>query len=1059
MYTNPQPYRGVWSLVTHLRHRVNRYYDKTQISKHNRSFTKFEPRKCIRRFAHDDRKGGRGAGKYDRILNMSNSQYLDHMYQSWKKDPNSVNASWDEYFKLIDADTEPTKSPVTSKQSSIRVESSPAIVPQHLTSSQPAAPSFPQQSVRQKSDGDMQGEKFINGALDINATIRAYQARGHLIADIDPLGIQNPESRKLQGTPNLPPAIVVRGHLRGMTDADMDREFPLAPFTVIGGPKRNLRLRDILIRLNEVYCGHLGLEYTYITDLVTLDWLRDKFEVPGAWTLPEDQRKFIWLNIMRAVTFEGFLARKFPTEKRFGLEGCESFIPSMVECLETSAEHGVETAVIGMAHRGRLNTLVNVCSKPLHQLLTQFHSIPLEGFGSGDVKYHLGTHAERILERTKKKILVALMANPSHLEAIDPVVVGRVRAEQVEKKDSTHGKRSVAILVHGDAAFSGQGICYETMHLTNLPEYTTGGVIHLVINNQIGFTTDPRYSRSSAHCTDVARVVNAPIFHIHGDDPDLVTYCSKVAGEYRAGFHNDVVLDIVGYRRFGHNELDEPMITQPLMYKRIKQHPNVLAIYSDKLLKEGVITEAYAKEETQKYLDYCEAEFEKAKTIDSMNLSDWHDLPWNDFFANQSPHNKIPTTGVDIDTMLTICKAISTPPNDIEAHNQVLRVFDKRSQLMESRKADWAMGECLAFLSLLKEGHHVRLSGEDVERGTFSHRIHIIHDQSRDKTYRNILHGVFPGQALYTVSNSSLSEYGVCGFEVGYSAYNHNFLTIWEGQFGDFANTCQVTLDTILCSGQSKWGRQVGLVLLLPHGMEGQGPEHSSARLERFLELCDDDCTYIPGKEPDAPAGETVEQIMTRQLFEINWIVCNLTTPANLFHALRRQIHMPFRKPLVVMSPKSLLRHPMALSSFQDMETGTSFRPILSDPYVKPGNIQKILICSGKVFYDLVAARQEKQLDDKIVIIRVEQICPFPYHLLQQEVAKYPNAKLMWIQEEHKNQGAYTYVRDRIALALGIRLEDVVYGGRSPSAAPATGSKVIHAKEYNDLLTTALKLN
>ncbi|OAD56071.1 2-oxoglutarate dehydrogenase, mitochondrial [Eufriesea mexicana] len=994
---------------------------------------------------------------------MTNSQYLDHMYQMWKKNPKSVNASWDSYFKLIYADnppelTNPSTNPST-KQSVVRVESSSNVVPGNLTGVRHSAPGFPQQSSRSKSDGDMQGESFISGALDINATIRAYQARGHLIADTDPLGIQNPESRKLQGTPNLPPAIVVREHLKGMTEADMNKEFPLARFTVIGGPRRSLPLREILIRLNQVYCGHLGLEYTYIHDLITLDWLRDKFEVPGAWDLPAEHRKHIWLNIMRAVTFEGFLARKFPTEKRFGLEGCESFIPSMIECLETCAEHGVETAVIGMAHRGRLNTLINICSKPLHQLLTQFHPIPLEGFGSGDVKYHLGTHAERMLERTKKKILVAMMANPSHLEAIDPVVVGRVRAEQVEKNDAKLGKRSVAILVHGDAAFSGQGVCYETMHLTNLPNYTTGGVIHLVINNQIGFTTDPRYSRSSEHCTDVARVVNAPIFHIHADDPDLVTYCSKVTGDYRAEFHNDVVVDIVGYRRFGHNELDEPMLTQPLMYKRIKQHPNVLAIYSEKLLKEGVITEAYAKEEIDKYWAYCESEFEKAKTIDSMQLSDWHDVPWTDFFANQSPQNKIPPTGIDIETIQAICKAISTPPKDIEAHSQVLRVMDKRAQLMESRQADWAMGECLAFLSLLKEGHHVRLSGEDVERGTFSHRIHIIHDQSRDKTFKNILHDVFPGQALYTVTNSSLSEYGVCGFELGYSAYNHNTLTIWEGQFGDFANTCQVTIDTLLCSGQSKWGRQIGLVLLLPHGLEGQGPEHSSARIERFLELCDDDYTHIPGTEPGAPPGETPEQIMTRQLFEINWIVCNLTTPGNLFHALRRQIHMPFRKPLVIMTPKSLLRHPMALSSFKEMEPGTFFRPILPDPLVKPGIIQKVLLCSGKIYYDLVSERQGKKLEDKIAIIRIEQYCPFPYHLLAEEMFKYPNAKVMWLQEEHKNQGAYTYVRDRIALALGKRLEDIQYVGRSPSSAPATGSKVIHMNEYNEYMATAMKLD
>ncbi|XP_043259042.1 2-oxoglutarate dehydrogenase, mitochondrial-like [Colletes gigas] len=1039
-------------MYTNLRlvQRLYRRNVKTQASKRLLLATS-EPRKCFKRVKHD------GYDRFNNLLNTSNSQYLEYIYRQWLKDPTSVSPSWSLFFDFVYGD-KPSVSTI-AKPPTARVESSPSVVPSNLTTPQTASSDFPQQSLRQKSDSELQGDQFISGALDINATIRAYQARGHLIADIDPLGIQNPESHKLQGTPNLPPAIVVREHLKGMTEADMNKEFPLAPFTVIGGPKRSLPLRDILTRLNEVYCGHLGLEYTYIHDNGMLDWLREKFEVPGAWELPEQHRKFIWMDIMRAVTFEGFLARKYPTEKRFGLEGCESFIPSMVECLEISAEKGVESFAIGMAHRGRLNTLINVCSKPLHQLLTQFNPIPLEGFGSGDVKYHLGMHTEKILERSNKKILCAVMANPSHLEAIDPVIVGRIRAEQVEKNDAKLGKKSLAILVHGDAAFSGQGIVYETMHLTDLPEYTTGGVMHVVINNQIGFTTDPRYSRSSAHCTDVARVVNAPIFHIHGDNPDLVAYCSKVASEYRAEFHNDVVIDVVGYRRFGHNELDEPMLTQPLMYKRIKEHPNVLTIYSDKLLKEGVITEAFAQEEIQKYWNHCESEFAKAQEIDSMNMSDWHDVPWSEFFASQSPQARIPPTGIDTETIKTICKAISTPPKDIESHGQVLRVMDKRAQLMEARKADWAMGECLAFLSLLKEGHHVRLSGEDVERGTFSHRIHIIHDQSRDKVYKNILHDVFPGQALYTVSNSSLSEYGVCGFELGYSAYNHNTLTIWEAQFGDFANTCQVTLDTLLCSGQSKWGRQVGLVLLLPHGMEGQGPEHSSARLERCLQLCDDDWTHIPGTEPGAPQGETPEQIMTRQLFEINWIVCNLTTPANLFHALRRQIHMPFRKPLVVMSPKSLLRHPMALSSFEEMEPDTSFKPVISDSLVKSGNVQKILLCSGKVFYDLVTERQEKQMEDKIAIIRIEQLCPFPYHFLKQEVEKYPNAKIMWLQEDHKNQGAYLYVRDRIALALGLRLEDVMYGGRPPSAAPSTGSKIIHANEYSDLMSVAMKLD
>ncbi|XP_067217402.1 2-oxoglutarate dehydrogenase-like, mitochondrial isoform X3 [Linepithema humile] len=665
MYSRPQSYRNIQSVVSYLYRQFTHYsHSNLKIFKYkpNVKFLHKNPTRC----KHDD-----NANRKDNVLNMINSKYLDYIYKLWLKDRKSVNSSWDSYFKLMHAKS--SKDSQTGS-SSTRVNSPLKLMASKLEGGQSNKPLFMKESVRGKSDSQMQGDQYINSALDINSTIRAYQTRGHLIANTDPLGIQNPESAKLQGTPNLPPAIVVRHHLKGMTEADMDREFPLSSLTVIGGEKKSLPLREILIRLNKVYCGHLGLEYTYIHDLNMLEWLREKFEIPGAWELPTEHRKWIWMNIMRAVTFENFLAKKYGTEKRFGLEGCESFIPAMAECIETAAENGVETVVIGMAHRGRLNTLVNICSKPMSQLFTQFNPIALEGFGSGDVKYHLGTHSEILLDRSKKRVFHAIMANSSHLEAIGPVIVGRVRAEQVEKGDSKYGKKAIAILVHGDAAFAGQGVVYETMHLTNLPEYTTGGVIHLVINNQIGFTTDPRYSRSSEHCTDVARVVNAPIFHIHADDPDLVTYCSKVAGEYRATFHNDVVLDIVGYRRNGHNEMDEPMLTQPLMYKRIRAHPSVLSIYSDKLLKEGVITEAFVKEETEKYLNNCEEEFIKAQTISSMQMRDWHDVPWTEFFSNQSPKIKILPTGIDIPTIKTICTAISTPPKDIEAHLQFIWV-------------------------------------------------------------------------------------------------------------------------------------------------------------------------------------------------------------------------------------------------------------------------------------------------------------------------------------------------------------------------------------------------
>ncbi|XP_043284841.1 2-oxoglutarate dehydrogenase, mitochondrial-like [Venturia canescens] len=994
----------------------------------------------------------RSKHRNDSFLNPNNSQYIDHMYQLWRNDSKSVDPSWDHYFKLMTSDA-----PLKSHESPLSLPGSKNTRP--WVEDKPQARAL----VPPRDLGTSQTGAAGSGGseLDIDATIRAYQARGHLIADIDPLGIQNPESSKLQGTPNLPPAVVVRQHLSGMTESDMDREFPLGSITMIGGDKKKLPLREILTRLNEVYCGHLGLEYTYIHDLNVLDWLRQKFEVPGAWQLPPEHRKWIWMNIMRAVTFESFLAKKYGTEKRFGLEGCESFVPAVMQCCETSAENGVETVVIGMAHRGRLNTLVNICAKPMNQLFSQFNPIDLEGLGSGDVKYHLGTHSENLLERSGKRIRIAMMANPSHLEAVDPLIVGRVRAEQVAKGD-VRSEKSVAIIVHGDAAFAGQGICYETMHLTNLPEYTTGGVFHFVINNQIGFTTDPRYSRSSAHCTDCARVVNAPIFHVHADDPDLVAYCSKVAAEYRATFHNDVVLDIVGYRRNGHNEMDEPMLTQPIMYKRIKQHANVLVVYTEKLLKDGIIDEAFAKEQTQKYLEHCESEFKKAQSISTMQMKDWHDVPWTDFFAQQSPDKKIPPTGIDEDVITKICSAVSVVPAGIEAHSQVHRVLDKRKKMTEAGQFDWAMGENLAILSLLKEGHHVRLSGEDVERGTFSHRIHVIHDQMEDKKWKNILHDVFANQALYTVTNSSLSEYGVLGFELGYAAYDHNTLTIWEAQFGDFANTCQVIIDSLLCSSQSKWGKQVGLVLFLPHGMEGQGPEHSSARLERFLQLANEDCTHMPEapKSGDSSAKDSCEEIMSRQIFETNWIVCNPTTPANIFHALRRQILMPFRKPLIVMTPKSLLRHPMAVSPLEEIASGSSFKPIYPERGTKEDStVEKVVLCSGKVYYDLASERSRRKLDERIAIVRIEQLCPFPFHLVAREVSRYSKPKIMWLQEEHKNQGAYYYVRDRLALALGVPLESVKYGGRPISSSPATGSKVIYKQEYEEMISVAMSLD
>lgn len=589
--------------------------------------------------------------------------------------------------------------------------------------------------------------------------------------------------------------------------------------------------------------------------------------------------------------------------------------------------------------------------------------------GSGDVKYHLGTYIERLNRVTNKNIRLAVVANPSHLEACDPVVQGKTRAEQFYRGDG-EGKKVMSIMLHGDAAFSGQGVVFETMHLSDLPDYTTHGTIHIVVNNQIGFTTDPRHSRSSPYCTDVARVVNAPIFHVNGDDPESVMHVCRVAAEWRATFHKDCIIDIVSYRRNGHNEIDEPMFTQPLMYKRIKQTKPVLELYANQLMTEGVVTAEEVKSVKDKYEKICEDAMEQAKTETHIKYKDWLDSPWSGFFEGKDPL-KVSTTGVIEETLVHIGNRFSQPPPnaaEFRIHKGLLRVLAARKDMVDNRIADWACAEAFAFGSLMKEGIHVRLSGQDVERGTFSHRHHVLHHQEVDKaTYRPLCH-LYPDQAPYTVCNSSLSEYGVLGFELGYSMTNPNALVCWEAQFGDFNNTAQCIIDQFVSSGQSKWVRQSGLVMLLPHGMEGMGPEHSSARLERFLQMSSDDPDYFP---PES------DEFAIRQLHDINWIVANCSTPANYFHILRRQIAMPFRKPLVVMTPKSLLRHPECKSSFSDMSAGTDFLRVIPDSGPASQNasgVKRLVFCSGRVYYDILKARREKGLDSDIAISTVEQV-------------------------------------------------------------------------------------
>ncbi|CAL1677275.1 unnamed protein product [Lasius platythorax] len=970
------------------------------------------------------------------FLNGSSSSYVEEMYNAWLQDPHSVHISWDSFFRNSTAGAAP----------GLAYQAPPSLAPSY--NQMPLGALLPLGGGTQLGQASV-NEKIIDDHLAVQAIIRSYQARGHLVADLDPLGIMQTDlihthyaARK--GAPEQ----VLRQYM--LEESDMDRVFKLPSTTFIGGKEKSLPLREILKRLEAAYCGHIGVEFMFINSLEQCNWIRQKMETPGVMEVTNDEKRLILARLTRATGFEAFLARKWSSEKRFGLEGCEILIPAMKQVIDKSTELGVESIVMGMPHRGRLNVLANVCRKPLSQIFTQFAALEAADDGSGDVKYHLGTYIERLNRVTNKNIRLAVVANPSHLEAVDPVVQGKTRAEQFYRGDG-EGKKVMSILLHGDAAFCGQGIVFETMHLSDLPDYTTHGTIHIVVNNQIGFTTDPRHSRSSPYCTDVARVVNAPIFHVNSDDPEAVMHVCKVAAEWRATFHKDCVIDLVSYRRNGHNEIDEPMFTQPLMYRKIKHTPPALDKYANSLITDGVVSPEEVKDVKDKYEKICEEAYNNARQETHIKYKDWLDSPWSGFFEGKDPL-KVSPTGIKEDTLIHIGKKFSSPPPnaaEFVIHKGIERILKARMEMIEARTVDWALGEAMAFGSLLKEGIHVRLSGQDVERGTFSHRHHVLHHQTVDKaTYRPLCY-LYPDQAPYTVCNSSLSEFGVLGFELGYSMTNPNALVCWEAQFGDFNNTAQCIIDQFISSGQAKWVRQSGLVMLQPHGLEGMGPEHSSARLERFLQMSADDPDYFP---PES------EEFAVRQLHDSNWIVANCSTPANYFHILRRQIALPFRKPLIIMTPKSLLRHPEAKSNFDLMLEDTQFLRVIPEEGAaaqNPNGVKKLLFCSGKVYYDLKKARTERKLDDKIAIARMEQISPFPYDLVKKEAAKYANAELLWAQEEHKNQGAWTYVQPRFHTALnGTR--GVIYAGRPTSSSPATGSKVQHLKELKQLVDDSL---
>ncbi|CAB1321460.1 unnamed protein product [Coregonus sp. 'balchen'] len=882
------------------------------------------------------------------FLNGTSSNYVEEMYYSWLEDPKSVHKSWDVFFRNANAGAPPGK----AHQSLLSLARLPQA--QSLMGAQPNV------------------EKLVEDHLAVQSLIRAYQIRGHHVAQLDPLGIMDADLDS-----HVPNDIITSSDklgFYGLDESDLDKVFRLPTTTFIGGTETDLPLREIIRRLEMAYCQHIGVEFMFINDLDQCQWIREKFEKPGVMQFTLEEKRTLLARMVRSTRFEEFLQRKWSSEKRFGLEGCESLIPALKTIIDKSSEKGVENIVMGMPHRGRLNVLAN---------------------GSGDVKYHLGMYHRRINRVTDRNITLSLMANPSHLEAVDPVVQGKTKAEQFYCGD-TEGHKVMSILMHGDAAFAGQGVVYETFHLSDLPSYSTHGTVHVVVNNQIGFTTDPRMARSSPYPTDVARVVNAPIFHVNADDPEAVVYVCNVAAEWRATFHKDVVVDLVCYRRLGHNEMDEPMFTQPLMYKQIKKQKGVMQKYGEKLIAEGAVTRQEYEEEIAKYDKICEEAHVRSKDEKILHIKHWLDSPW---------------PGLS-------------------------RILKARGEMIKNRTVDWALGEYMAFGSLLKEGIHVRLSGQD----------------NVDKRVCIPMNHVDPNQAPYTVCNSSLSEYGVLGFELGFAMASPNALVLWEAQFGDFHNTAQCIIDQFICPGQAKWVRQNGIVLLLPHGMEGMGPEHSSARPERFLQMCNDDPDVLPSITDD---------FAIRQLYDCNWIVVNCSNPGNFFHVLRRQILAPFRKPLIVFTPKSLLRHPEARSSFDEMLPGTEFQRLIPDsgPVTQnPAGVKRIVFCTGKVYYELTKERKAHGMEDMVAIARMEQLSPFPFDLVKAEFKKYPNADLVWCQEEHKNQGYYDYVKPRMRTTIE-RAKPVWYAGRPPAAAPATGNKKAHLVELKNFLDTAFDLD
>lgn len=896
----------------------------------------------------------------DTYLSNAEIGYIDALYQSYRLDPDSVDFGWRKFFEGFELGM-------------------------------------------QKQGGEFAPSEDVLKEINVLNLIKGYRTRGHLFTHTNPVR----ERRKYTPTLSL--------ENFGLSPSDLDTVFN-AGVEVGLGPAT---LRNIINLLEDTYCQSIGAEFVYIRTPEKIEWLQKRME--GSRNMPQfqiDEKRRILEKLNQAVVFENFLHTKFVGQKRFSLEGAETVIPALDAVIHYGAEKGVEQFVLGMAHRGRLNVLANILGKKYDDIFKEFEGKAYqEALFEGDVKYHLGYSSETTT-KTGKKVSLTLSPNPSHLEAVNPVVQGITRALIDEKYQDQ--EKIAAILIHGDASVSGQGIAYEVQQMSDLKAYRTGGIIHLVINNQIGFTTNYIDGRSSTYCTDVAKVTLCPVFHVNGDDVEAVVHAIQLAMEYRQQFDSDVYVDLLCYRKYGHNEGDEPRFTQPLLYKAIAAHANPREIYNQKLLAAGSIEANLAREMEQQFRQLLQERLEESKQSDKVKVTNFVESLWKKYrLASESDFNQpSPNTHISAKLFKQLTDGITAIPEGFKPISKVEKLFADRKNMVKSDQYDWAMGELLAYASLNAEGFNVRMSGQDCERGTFSHRHAVIKREDSEEAYTPLQH--IGSKGRFEIYNSLLSEYAVLGFEYGYSLVTPNSLTLWEAQFGDFSNGAQIIIDQFISSAAAKWRTQSGITLLLPHGYEGQGPEHSSARLERYLQLC---ANY-------------------------NMQVANITTPANLFHALRRQIHRDFRVPLVIMSPKSLLRHPMCVSPASDFTSSGGFQELIDDSSVNATKVKRVLFCSGKIYYELLQKRTELKRTD-VAIVRLEQLYPMPEQAMDAVFAKYGKAEFFWVQEEPKNMGAWTYLLRRDA---NFQLKLI---SRKSAASPATGYAKVHAKEQAEIMDAA----